>query len=443
MSPREKPMSTSRTSRAARLGGLAAFAAARTAGTKAVNVARSDEASKAADQRAMLDTADRMVSVLGTMRGGAMKIGQTLSMFEFGILDDEVRAEFQAKLAVLQARAPSVRFQKMRKVIEADLDASIGETFAEFDEQAIASASIGQVYHARLHDGRQVAIKVQYPGIDRVVASDMKNLNLILKAFARIAPGIDSKELADELVARIVDELDYELEAANQHALARQYRNDPDVVVPDVISGLSGSHVLVTEYVEGKRFAEILTESQDVRDHVGRALFRFYLCDPHRHRLLNGDPHPGNCLLLPDGRLGFLDFGFFKHLTTQESDGLLSVVRALLDHNEHELYSLSVNAGTIDASEDAAPELMATAETALGWLTAEGEVTMTPQIVNGLMTTYASIGKKFGHFQIPPSQGVMVRVVGLVAATLGQLNATGNWRALATDVAVPTAPVQA
>lgn len=427
-------LSTSRLGRATRLGHLAAWSAALSAGTKSLNVARSQEAARAAEQRAMLATADRMVTVLGTMRGGAMKIGQTLSMFDFGIVDDDVREEFQAKMAALQSRAPSVPFAKMRKVIERDLGMPLGEAFAAFEEDAIAAASIGQVYRARLHDGRAVAVKVQYPGIGRVVQSDMQNLGLILKAFSRIAPGVDSEQLASELRERIVDELDYELEAANQRALARVYRGHPGMVVPDVVSELCATHVLVSEYVEGRRFDEVLDDPQELRDRLGETMFRFYLCDPHRHGLLNGDPHPGNCLVLDDGRIGFLDFGFFKRLSVGNAGGQAAFVRAVLSDDVEGLYALSLKGGAVAAGPDVAEELMHAAQRALGWLARDEDVTMSRQIVNELMTTYTSAGDRFDDFRVPADHGIMFRVLGLVAGGLGQLRATANWHAIAREV---------
>ncbi|HYF25850.1 MAG TPA: AarF/UbiB family protein, partial [Baekduia sp.] len=225
--------------RAARLGGVAAGAAVRAAGTKAAGLGRSEEAQRDAEGRQMLETAERLVKVLGSMKGAAMKLGQTLSVIDVGVVPEPYREEFQATLAKLQHMAPTVEFKAMRKVIESDLGIALGEAFADFDEEPIAAASIGQVYRATLKDGRDVAVKVQYPGIEEAVRADLGNLGIMLKLLDRLVPGLGTKEIADEIRDRMVEELDYELEAANHRALARQYRGHPFIVVPDVVTSLS------------------------------------------------------------------------------------------------------------------------------------------------------------------------------------------------------------
>ncbi|WP_405136292.1 ABC1 kinase family protein [Nocardia sp. NBC_01388] len=436
----EKRMATSQFGRAARLGGLAAWSAARSAGTKTANVARSAENSEIADRKAMVATAERMVTVLGSMRGAAMKMGQTLSMFEFGILDDETRIAFQSKLAALQDQAPRVAFVKMRRVIETDLGGPLDTFFAEFDESAIAAASIGQVYRARLHDGREVAVKVQYPGIEQAVRGDMKSVGLLLKAFSRIAPGIDSKELGDELIDRIGDELDYELEASNQHALARAYRDHPLIVVPDVVADLCGRRVLVSEFVHARSFKEVLGESKEFRDRAGEIIARFYLVDPHRHGLLNGDPHPGNCLFLDDGRIAFLDFGFFKRVSREESDGQQELIRAILAGDRRSLFDISLAANAISNEPGQIDAFWSKAEQALGWLMRDEQVTLDIAQLNSTMTAYTSLSAVFETFNVPPREAVRVRVLGLVLAVLGQLEATANWHRIAAELVHDAAP---
>ena len=254
-------LNKSRLGRAGRLGGMAAGAAARQLGTRAANTMRSDEEAEEAIGRQALETADRIVKVLGGMKGAAMKVGQTLSVLDPGMVPGPYRDEFQAKLAQLQAMAPTVSFKDMRKVIEQDLGEPLTAAFEDFDPEAVAAASIGQVYRATLHDGRAVAVKVQYPGIKDVVRADLKNLGMLLRLAARFAPGLDTKEIAEEITERITEELDYELEAMNHRALAREYRDHPFIVVPPVITELCRERVIVTEFIEGRNFAD----------------------DPHRH----------------------------------------------------------------------------------------------------------------------------------------------------------------
>src|SRR3954453_18543457 len=222
---------TSRLSRTAKVGTLAAGQAARQLGTMTTNLGRSDQGKEVALERRHLEAAEQIVTALGTMKGAAMKLGQEMSFLDVGLVPEEQREEFQRKLGALRDAAPKVRFGDMRKVIESELDGPLRDHFAEFDEEPIAAASIGQVYRAQLHDGRDVAVKVQYPGVAAAVRADMQNLGMILRLMKGIAPGLDVKATAEEIRSRIGDELDYELEATNQRALTRIFRGHPFIVV--------------------------------------------------------------------------------------------------------------------------------------------------------------------------------------------------------------------
>ena len=267
---------TGRVRRTARIGRVAASQAVKQAGTKAANVARSDEGASKALEKRQIETAQQIVTALGTMKGAAMKLGQVLSFLDVGLGPEEYREEFQRKLGELRDAAPHVRFEDMRKVIEAELEDPIEELFESFDEEPIAAASIGQVYRARLHDGRDVAVKVQYPGVAQAVRADMQNLGLILRLLKRMAPGLDVKGLSEEVRLRISEELDYELEVQNQRSLARIYRGHPFIVIPDAITRLSRERVMVTEFVEGTGFEELKQGSQDERDRLAEIIFRFF-----------------------------------------------------------------------------------------------------------------------------------------------------------------------
>ena len=303
---------TSRIARTARVSSLAAGQAARHLGTRAGNLARSEDAKSAALERRHLEAAEQIVTALGTMKGAAMKLGQVMSFLDVGLVPEEHREEFQRKLGALRDAAPKVRFGDMRKVIESELEAPLGEVFAEFDQEPIAAASIGQVYKARLLDGRMVAVKVQYPGVAAAVRADMQNLGMILRLMKRIAPGLDVKATAEEIRSRIGDELDYELEASNQRSLARIFKGHPFIVVPDVVSSLSREKVMVSEYIAGAGFESFKNADAATRNRIAEIVFRFYFGCMYRHRQFSGDPHPGNFLLMNDGRVAFLDFGLFK-----------------------------------------------------------------------------------------------------------------------------------
>src|SRR5256714_8681133 len=364
---------TGRVRRASKVGRLAATQTVKQMGTRAANVGRGDEGRQRALERRQVETAEQIVAALGTMKGAAMKLGQVMSFLDVGLVPEDYREEFQAKLAALRDAAPKVSFKDMRKVIEQDLGGKLSEFFEDFDEDAIAAASIGQVYRARTVEGRDVAVKVQYPGVNRAVRSDMQNLGLIMRLMQRMAPGLDAKGLAEEIRERIGEELDYELEAANQRRLARIYRGHPFVVIPDVLSDLSGERVMVSEFVEGRGFDEAKADPAVDRDRLGEIIFRFYYGCMYRHRQFSGDPHPGNCRLLPDGRVAFLDFGLFKTISSDVADVELASQRMAVEGRWEELIEMWGRTGFLNEAERMTPErLQAYIEDIAWWyMTAE------------------------------------------------------------------------
>src|SRR5919106_3819836 len=215
---------TGRWRRAAKVGRLAGGQTARGYATRATNLTRGEEGRRDAAARRQMEAADQIFEVLGQMKGAAMKVGQVASFIDTGAFPPEFQERIQAKLAELRDAAPRVSFERMRKVIEDDLGAETGEVFAELEEDAVAAASIGQVYRARLHDGRDVAVKVQYPGVSQAVRADLQNLGLIMRVAKRIAPGMDTRAMTREIRERLTDELDYEHEAQQHRAFARSWR---------------------------------------------------------------------------------------------------------------------------------------------------------------------------------------------------------------------------
>ena len=436
-------LNRSRLGRAGRLGGVAAWAAALQLGTRAANTMRSDEEAQEALGRQALVTADRLVRVLGGMKGAAMKVGQTLSVLDPGMVPGPYRDEFQAKLAQLQTMAPTVSFKDMRKVIERDLGEPLTSAFRDFDEEPVAAASIGQVYRATLHDGRPVAVKVQYPGIRDVVRADLKNLGMLLRLAARFAPGLDTKEIAEEITERITEELDYELEAMNHRALAREYRSHPFIVVPPVITELCRERVIVTEFVEGRKFAEIRGDDDEQRSRWGEILFRFYVNGPYRHLLLNGDPHPGNSLFLADGRVAFIDFGFFKRQTPEDVADQLEILKACYAQDAERLFELTVEQGIISKRRrDMVGPLMDKYRAATWWFLEDRDVRLTARDVTKVMLEHGDMRKGgFGDLRLPSNQIVTLRAFGLVFGILGQLEATNNWYRIGREVIFGEEPV--
>ncbi len=429
-----------RIARSTKLGGVAASHAVRTLGTRAANIARTDEAAQQAMGRQAIETAERLVTVLGTMKGAAMKLGQTFSVIDVGMVPEDHREEFQRKLAKLQASAEPHPFKEIRRVIEQDLGRRLAEVFTEFSPAPIAAASIGQVHRATLHDGRDVAVKVQYPGIKEAVRADLQNLGLALKLLARISPGLDTKEIADEVRERITEELDYELEAANQRAVARRYRGHPFVVVPDVVGELCRERVIVSDFIEGSRFEEITQLPVAERSRLGEILGRFYVNGPMRHRLLNGDPHPGNSLFLADGKVAFVDFGFFKQLSREEAAVQRDVLVAVHQHDNDRLFELMRDQGVLTGRNERELELlMEVYDTLCGWLLIDDEVTISPNLVTEAIMQQGMMSRS--EIRMPASQIVAARAYVLVLAILGQLQASNNWSRIVREVLYDEPPV--
>jgi predicted unusual protein kinase regulating ubiquinone biosynthesis (AarF/ABC1/UbiB family) len=257
-------------------------------------------------------TADQIFRVLGELKGGAMKFGQALSIFE-AALPPELAGPYRATLTKLQESAPPLPARTVHQVLARDLGEAWRDYFAEFNDMPAAAASIGQVHEAVWGDGRRVAVKIQYPGAGRALISDFTQLSRAGRLFGLLMPGLEVKPLLDELRERVAEELDYELEAASQRAFAEAYDGDPDIYVPGVVLGTS--QVLVTEWMNGTPLSKIISDgTKEQRDRAGILLVRFLFSGPSRAGLLHADPHPGNFRLLDDGRLGVLDFGAVDRL---------------------------------------------------------------------------------------------------------------------------------
>ncbi|HEV3128673.1 MAG TPA: AarF/ABC1/UbiB kinase family protein [Solirubrobacteraceae bacterium] len=430
---------TSRAGRTAKVGRLAAGQAVRQAGTHVTNVARTKEGKKVALERRHIEAAEQIVDALGHMKGAAMKVGQVMSFLDVGLVPEEYREEFQRKLGKLRDAAPTVTFKDMRKVMESELEEPLDKLFEEFDEEPIAAASIGQVYRARLRDdGRQVAIKVQYPGVDAAVRADMQNLGLILRVVKRIAPGMDPQAIGKEIRDRIEDELDYELEAGNQRALARIFRGHPFIVVPDVVTSLSRQRVMVSDYVHGTGFEALKGYPQEERDRIGEILFRFYFGCLYRLHQFSGDPHPGNSLLLDDGRMAFLDFGLFKRMPPGSVELEVLVARAVVEGDLDTIMRVGTETGFFPEPEKFTPDrVLEHFRAATSWYTVDEYVELTPEYATQVLIDMSDPRSQyFGqlrHESAPPDHLFGRRMEVLTLAVLSQLHARGNFHRIARE----------
>ncbi|WP_395758676.1 AarF/ABC1/UbiB kinase family protein [Streptomyces althioticus] len=300
-------------------------------------------------------TADQLFKVLGELKGGAMKFGQALSVFE-SALPEEVAGPYRAALTKLQEAAPPMPTRTVHGVLAERLGEDWQELFRTFDDKPAAAASIGQVHRAVWHDGREVAVKVQYPGAGEALLSDLNQLSRFARLLGPLVPGMDVKPLITELKDRVSEELDYGLEAQAQRAHAEEFAGDPDVVVPDVVHQCD--QVLVTEWIDGTPLSEVIADGTDEqRDRAGQLLARFLFSGPARTGLLHADPHPGNFRLLPGGpggeddwRLGVLDFGTVDRLPGGLPAPIGEALRMTLDGEAEAVYEMLCAEGFVKES---------------------------------------------------------------------------------------------
>ncbi|MGP3633204.1 ABC1 kinase family protein [Streptomyces sp. 24-1644] len=405
-------------------------------------------------------TADQLFRVLGELKGGAMKLGQALSVFE-SALPEEVAGPYRAALTKLQEAAPPMPARTVHAVLEERLGEDWRDLFLSFEDKPAAAASIGQVHRAVWHDGRDVAVKVQYPGAGEALLSDLTQLSRFARLFGPLVPGMDVKPLIKELRERVAEELDYGLEAESQRQHATEFEDDPDVVVPGVVH--QSEQVLVSEWIDGIPLADVIAEGTvEQRDRAGQLLARFLFSGPARTGLLHADPHPGNFRLLPaagsddgdeqgaDGlgteeqgagglqgdpgqwRLGVLDFGTVDRLPGGLPQTIGDSLRMTLEGNAEAVYELLREAGFVKESIELAPDavldyLLPIIEPAevdeftftRGWLRTQAARIADPR------SPAHQLGKQLN---LPPSYLLIHRVTLSTIGVLCQLGATVRLR---------------
>ncbi|MER5739044.1 AarF/ABC1/UbiB kinase family protein [Streptomyces sp. NPDC002262] len=384
-------------------------------------------------------TAEQLFKVLGELKGGAMKFGQALSVFE-SALPEEVAGPYRAALTKLQEAAPPMPVRTVHGVLEERLGEGWRELFLEFEDKPAAAASIGQVHRAVWHDGREVAVKVQYPGAGEALLADLAQLGRFARLLGPLLPGIEVKPLVAELRERVSEELDYALEARAQREHAEVFADDPDVVVPGVVH--QAEQVLVTEWMDGIPLSEVIAEGdREQRDRAGQLLARFLFSGPARTGLLHADPHPGNFRLLPSGdgaddpagwRLGVLDFGTVDRLPGGLPEMIGTCLRMALAGEAEPVYALLRSEGFVKESVALDPEEVldyllpiiepAAAESFVftrGWMRTQAARIADPR------SPAHQLGRQLN---LPPAYLLIHRVTLSTIGVLCQLNATVRLR---------------
>jgi predicted unusual protein kinase regulating ubiquinone biosynthesis (AarF/ABC1/UbiB family) len=422
-----------RVRRSAKLGSALGGQATRYAGTKAANVVRSGERSEERLEDRHLQTALKIAGTLGEMKGAAMKLGQLASFVDTEFLPEEYREIYQEQMAKLRTSAPAMSWDKVVKVLEEEYEPErLDELFDDFEEEAFAAASIGQVHRATMTDGRRVAVKIQYPGVADAIEADLRNAGTIVRLAKALAPGLDPKSIAAELKERVTEELDYELEAQNQRAFARAYRGHPFIYVPQVITRLSRRRVLVNELVEGMGFEEVKELGDEERSRFGEIVFRFCFGSIYHLQHFNADAHPGNYILMPDDRVAFLDFGMTKKLDPEQIELEQAAIDAAVRKDPEGLRSALHDLGFVkNPSKVDAERLMEHVKAIGGWYMEDREVTVDALRVMAAIAAVSDPRSSFYRLMrrenLPADELMGRRMESGVLAVLGQLGATRNW----------------
>jgi predicted unusual protein kinase regulating ubiquinone biosynthesis (AarF/ABC1/UbiB family) len=387
------------------------------------------------DAEHQLRTATQVAEALGEMKGALMKIGQMASY-----LDDGMPAPVRDALASLQQDAPPMSAELCASVVRDELGGAPERVFAAWDPVPIAAASIGQVHRATTRRGVDVAVKVQYPGVDEAIRADLVNTDLVFRVLSMTFPGLDAGPLVDELRARLTEELDYEREAANQRQFAAYYDGHPFIHVPRVVDELSTARLLTTEFATGARFAEVERWAQSERDLAAETIFRFVFRSIYRMHAFNGDPHPGNYLFAGDGRVTFLDFGLVKHYGANDVDLFESLIIAFVIDRDVRAFREALETHRVLQRD---PNIT---DTDVGeyfghfyeMVIDDREMQVTPEYASETVRRMFDLGGPYAHVakvsNLPPAFVITQRINLGLTAILGQLRANANWRRIAEEL---------
>jgi ABC1 family protein len=383
---------------------------------------------KARDGDRTLALAQELGAQLARLKGAGPKLTEFLSMVQFDRGDDS------------ESPRSAVPFGRVKRVIEQDLDAPIGDLFEEFDEEPFAVASLGQVHRARTADGADVAVKVQHAGVAEAVEADLRSIGFAGPIISRLAPGLDAGGVLAEIRERLSDELDYEVEAQHQRRLERRFRGHPHVRIPHVHTDLAARRVLVTEYVEGLRADEIARLDDAERDRVGEIAFRFYFGLARRDGTVAGDPDADNCILCPDGRLCLLDFALLSELGPDDQQGERDIMRAVADQDPQRVHAGLSQLGYLEDPASFDPAALLEHLTAGGeWMLRKGFRRIDPDYVAHVMEQgYPPRSPYFAlmrRLRMPPSTLLLRRMEIQLLSLLGDLRAGADWGSIAAELA--------
>jgi predicted unusual protein kinase regulating ubiquinone biosynthesis (AarF/ABC1/UbiB family) len=426
MSPSPPPSEPELGGRLSRASNLARLSASAGAGYLSSRL-RGPEA----EQRFHAETAERMLELLGSMKGAAMKLGQIASFVDLD-LPPEVAETYRSVLADLRAAAPPVDPGSVAAVVRDEYGASPQDVFASWKPEPIAAASIGQVHRARLPDGSEVAVKVQYPGVAEAIEADLANAEMFVPLARLVSPNLRVRPLVEELRDRVIDELDYQREAQYQQAFAERYHSHPFIRVPRVYADWSRPRVLVTEYLEGLDFDTMLaTTTDEQRQRYGEIIYRFVYGSLNRFRLFNADPHPGNYLFPDDGTVVFLDFGSVKLFPSRTRDEIRTQLAAVVDGDIERLRASLTEAGFLPPGEVDMDKLAEWFRLFNEPILGDREWTYTPEFAREVIRT--TTDPRLGYvdllrrLNLPPDYLALNRIQWGVNSILGRLGARRNW----------------
>ncbi|OBB33471.1 ABC transporter ATP-binding protein [Mycolicibacterium peregrinum] len=420
--------------RNAKLAGLAGGMAGRAAlgfGKRLTGKSKDEVTAELMDK-----AAQQLFAVLGELKGGAMKVGQALSVLEAAI-PEQYGKPYREALTKLQREAPPLPAAKVHRVLDAQLGTKWRERFTSFDDTPVASASIGQVHKAVWSDGREVAVKIQYPGADEALRADLKTIQRLVGVFKQLAPGVDIQGIVDELIERTDMELDYRLEAENQRAFAKAYRDDPHFRIPAIVA--SAPKVVIAEWMDGIPMSVIIRDgTPEQRDLMGTRLSELTFDAPKRLQMMHGDAHPGNFMLLPDGRMGVIDFGAVAPLPDGFPTALGECIRLARDENYDELLPTMEEAGFIQKGQQVSIEEV---DDMLRQYVEPIEVDVfhynrrwIQRMAAGQMDNWVAQIRTARQLDLPPNLAIPLRVIASTIAMCCQLDAHVPMKAIATEL---------